>query len=312
MSEIITIPNEVDIDGYTYYQISIKLPLRSYVIKKRYSEFESLVINLCHSLGINTRDFPYQLPAKRINWLNKSGIIHERKVELCKFLNDVIRDTSIQNNRELLEFLQLPINFRFNNDLFKQDLPALTADASAITPDSWLEIYRKLKSEIQQSFTNSSIQEKIQSRDKVNRVYQPLLNELSHSLRKLKLDNSEIQRRHGLLSQLQGSLQQILTNDLHGSTISKRVLGGQIQAGETNQTLALSNEELLQQQKQVHKTQDQELEQLRLLISKQRQIGEIINTEVEEQNNMLDKFNEEVENASDKVKKARARARNIN
>ncbi|RLV89496.1 Vacuolar morphogenesis protein [Spathaspora sp. JA1] len=311
MSEIITITNEVEIDGSTYYQISIKLPLRSYVIKRRYSEFELLVTNLSNNLGINPRDFPYQLPAKRINWLNKSGVIEERKVELCKFLNDVIRDTSIQNNRDLLEFLQLPINFRFNNDVFKQDLSGLTADVNSITSDSWLEIYRKLKSEIHSSYNVSTIQEKIHTRDKINRVYQPAIVKLLQCLSTNKLDASEIQRRKTLITQLQDNLEEILTNDLHKTATPKRVLGEQKQAGETNQTIALSNQDLLQQQKQIHQAQDQELEQLRVLISKQRQIGEIINAEVEEQNYMLDKFNDEIEVSSDKVTRARQRARNI-
>ena len=82
-------------------------------------------------------------------------------------------------------------------------------------------------------------------------------------------------------------------------------------ASETNDTLPLNNQELLQQQIQIHKNQDQELYELRKLIQRQRELGELINTEVEEHNELLDGFEHEVENAAAKVKSARLRARKI-
>ena len=97
-------PHDIEIGGSTYYQINIKLPLRSFTIKKRYLEFQQLVLDLSRNLGIDSRDFPYELPGKRINWLNKTSIVEERKVGLAEFLNNLIQDSTLQNEREVLSF----------------------------------------------------------------------------------------------------------------------------------------------------------------------------------------------------------------
>lgn len=322
INNVISIPNDIEIGGATYYQINIKLPLRSFIVKRRYSDFEQLITNLCNTLGINTKDFPYQLPAKRINWLNKKeSLVQERKLQLTTFLTQIIKDKSLQNEPLVLEFLQLPINFRFNNDLFKDGNNDLTIDeTSVITPENWLQLYRSLRQEIQECQIPSSIQEKIKTKDKINRVYQPTITKLLDSLSSLSISNQEREKRTTLINQLQSNIDTIANSQLQqpsqrdGLTNSKRVLGAPMvndPPRETSQTIPLSNTELLQQQIQIHKQQDQEAEQLRYLIARQRNIGELIHNEVEEQNLLLDRFNEEVEVASEKVKQARYRARKI-
>ena len=109
-----------------------------------------------------------------------------------------------------------------------------------------------------------------------------------------------------MVSQLQESIDNLLVQEVPRS---KRVLGGAVK--ETPETLPLNNKELLQHQVQIHQNQDKELDQLRVLIARQKQIGELINAEVEEQNEMLDRFNEEVDYTSSKIKQARRRAKKI-
>lgn len=293
----ITIPTETDIEGSTYYQIDIKLPLRSYSIKKRYSDFEQLVDTLCHELGIDHKDFPYALPGKRINWLNKYNVIEERKRGLTEFLNGMINDRSLQNEREFISFLQLPKNFKF------QDRPQ-------VNDKNWHELYRKVKTELFEVSTTygSNI---IKLKEQIRKNIQPSITDLITSS---AIENkAESQRRRDLISQLQSKIDEMLIQpqQLNGKGFS-RVLGGSGQAAkETEDTLALNNKELLQHQVQIHQTQDQELDQLRKIIARQRQIGETISAEVEEQNAMLDKFNEEVEQTTDKIKQARRRTRKI-
>ena len=106
-----------------------------------------------------------------------------------------------------------------------------------------------------------------------------------------------------MVSQLQESIDNLLVQKVPRS---KRVLGGAVK--ETPETLPLNNKEL-QHQVQIHQNQDKELDQLRVLIARQKQIGELINAEVEEQNEMLDRFNEEVDYTSSKIKQARRRAK---
>lgn len=286
----IRIPTEIDIDGSTYYQIDIKLPLRSYSIKKRYSDFEQLVDSLCNDLGINHKDFPYTLPGKRINWLNKYNVIEERKTGLADFLNGMINDRSLQNEREFISFLQLPKNFKF------QDRPQ-------VNNENWHELYRKVKSDLLDlSKTGLNV---IKLKEQIRKTIQPSITDLITS--SATEDKAESQRRRDMISQLQSKIDEMLMPQQQ-STFS-RVLGGETK--ETEDTLPLNNQELLQHQVQIHQSQDQELEELRKIIARQRQIGETISTEVEEQNAMLDKFNEEVEQTTDKIKQARRRTRKI-
>ncbi|KAG2731329.1 hypothetical protein G9P44_005745 [Scheffersomyces stipitis] len=337
MSEIISIPTTSTHGGATYYHVAIKLPLRSLTVQRRYSEFEDLVNGLCDNLGINVKDFPYELPSKRINWFksNTQNIISERKAELSRFLNQAIRDSTIQNSALLHKFLSLPVNFRFNSNLFNNNVnesthsSVLSLDEGSIDESNWLEVLRVLRFSIQDSdvsANNAKIGDKIQIRDKINKLFQPcfvkLLSTLNGKLKK-ELPTDEFSRRQALLKEIQANLQHLVstvnsnyahmpgTFDIGGRNSpseSRRVLGG---PKETKDTVGLSNQDLLQQQVQIHRQQDQEVEQLRMIISRQRQIGEMINAEVEEQNAMLDQFNEEVERASDKVQSARNRARNI-
>ncbi|KAI5964558.1 hypothetical protein KGF57_001050 [Candida theae] len=296
----IAIPTEIDIDGSTYYQIDIKLPLRSYSIKKRYSDFEQLVDTLCHDLGINHKDFPYTLPGKRINWLNKYNVIEERKRGLTDFLNGMINDRSLQNEREFLNFLQLPKNFKF------QDRPQ-------VNNENWHELYRGVKTELF-DLSNTYGSNVIKLKEQIRKSIQPSINDLITSSG--VEDKTESSRRRSMISQLQSKIDEMLIQQPRQSSAGafSRVLGGDggaVNAKETEDTLPLNNKELLQHQVHIHQTQDQELEQLRKIIARQRQIGETINAEVEEQNAMLDRFNEEVEQTTDKIKQARRRTRRI-
>ncbi|KAI5956746.1 hypothetical protein KGF54_000363 [Candida jiufengensis] len=284
----ITIPSELNIDGSTYYQINVKLPLRSYTLKKRYSDFEGLVNNLCHNIGINTKDFPYQLPGKRINWLNKHNVIEERKKELSHFLNQIIQDKSLQNESEVLHFLQLPKSFKFQDR------------AKIENNDNWYETYRNLKNDLAGE-NNENI---LRLKERITRNYYPVMSDLINSSKVANIEESA--KRTNMINQLQNKINELLLNQPKQKQNVSRILGK-----ETEETLPLNNQELLQHQIQTHQTQDKELEQLRIMIARQKQIGESINQEVEEQNYLLDKFNGEVEEATDKIKQARRRARKI-
>lgn len=324
MTDLITIPEASTVSGVTYYHISIKLPLRSFTTKRRYSEFQDLVYKLSGDLGINVSDFPYQLPSKRIKWFKGESVVEERKELLVIFLNSIVRDLELQNNPLVHNFLLTPVNFKFNNNMFKPKDKEfnLNIELEGIDDDNWLEVYRSLKSGVDSERTSedgilgSNIADKIQTINKINRVFQPCLVNLTKSLDSSKLVDPEKSRRQTILRELQGNLDQLLlsldpkepTNSAREFGKSRRVFG---QPVETKETISLNNNELLQQQTQIHKQQDHEVEQLRKIIQRQRQIGQAIHTEVEEQNNLLDQFNEEVDVTTGKLKEARRRAKKI-
>lgn len=330
MSDIISIPLATSSDGVVYYQIHVNLPLRSYTVQRRYNEFEKLVSQLARDIGVDVNDLPYQLPGKR--WFRRlNEIVEERRLELAKLLNEFIKNSQCQNNHILLKFLQLPINFRFNKQIFQPNISntSILIDSSQIDESNWLEIYRNLKSCIQESTTKS--QDKFKIRELINRDFQPCLKKLQTSLEKFgnKLDLEEFDRRQTLLKSLTHQLETLRQDNQYKSDSSfinasaafgstkqsaRRIFGSQSPPNdvkETKDTIELSNQELLQKQIQIHKMQDQEVEQLRHLISRQRQLGELIHSEVEDQNNMLDAFHNELDTTESKLNNARRRAKKI-
>lgn len=311
--------------GVTYYTIQLKLPLRTISVDRRFQEFESLYNDLCRDLGINRNDFPYELPKKRLNWLHSGEFLaNERKPELEKWLNLVIRDSSIHNLSALEEFLRVPQNFKFEPLMFRESSGGLQVSAGEVDDLNWLEIHRQLTAAINLALPQD-VTERMKIRSMITKTYLPLAHRLESSLGLSKLKSNELERRKALIRQtildikslsdsltsrnidspVPGAFSSLPRQTLLGG--SKRVFGG----GETKDTVNLSNEELLQQQIQIHQKQDQEVEQLRQIVARQRQLGAAIGNEVDEQNEMLDQFGDDIDNVTVKLDKARQRAKKI-
>lgn len=327
---IISIPDYLENNGTVYYLINVKLPLRSISVRRRYSDFVELVRGLSDDLGLSTGDFPYRLPPKTSIFSSKKTITDQRKGLLGAFLNNVVRDRDLQNRPKVHQFLQLPKNFSISRDLFKDDdVPLndtkfLISDSDAdILADQWLMYLRIVKSSISKLDRSSALSARAETREHVQKYVRPNVEKLARSLTNLGhsggISKNELTARTARLSQVQDDIEDILTNreDLFREATNGR-LGGRVfgrpsnyTPQETNETVGLDDRELFQQQKQVHKEQDQEIEQLRKIIARQRQIGEAINHEVEEQNEILDRFSEEVDYSSSKLQNARARAKKV-
>lgn len=327
---IISIPGYLERNGTIYYNVNVKLPLRSISVQRRYSDFMELVNGLCDDLGLSTNDFPYRLPPKTSVFATKKSIAELRKVLLSDFLNNVVRDRDLQNRPKVHQFLQLPKNFNISRDLFKDenellnDTKFLISDSDvSISADQWLLYFRIVKSSINKLDRSSTLTARAESREQIQKYIRPNVEKLARSLTKLAraggVPKKELNARTGWLSQVQDDIESILANreDLFHESANGRLVGrvfgrpSNYTPQETNETVGLDDRELFQQQIQIHKEQDQEVEQLRKVIARQRQIGEAINQEVEEQNEMLDRFSEEVDYSSNKLQNARARAKKI-
>mmetsp|Transcript_606 Transcript_606/g.672 ORF Transcript_606/g.672 Transcript_606/m.672 type:complete len:345 (-) Transcript_606:197-1231(-) len=340
-NEVITIPTtSISKDNVVFYNVNIKMPLRSTSVLRRYSEFSHLVDQLCYDIGINNKDFPYKLPLKASIWsmTNKNAVVSERQTELALFLNQVLRDKDLQNHPLVHEFLQLPTSFKVTTSMLERKskdasiTELVIPDAQGLDSHKWLEYSRLFKyhiNELRESYSSSgNIGMKVDIRDKINKIIKPNLIQLSHSLTNLlnhhKIDKREYNKRHDIIESLKsdldglfGELDALNSKNSNKQTLfsnSRRVLGRantSDNAEETNDTLPLNNQELLQQQIQIHQQQDQDVAQLRKLIQRQREIGQTINTEVEEQNELLDQVNQDVDRTTDRLREARKRARNI-
>lgn len=334
MNKVVNIDKTNIKNDVTYYNICIKIPLRLIVVERRYSEFEELVQKLSKYLGIRQKDFPYKLPPK-VSWFqnNSEAVINRRKVELSRFLDSVVKDQAIQNIDILHKFLELPNNFKFKPALFKeagtQNID-VNIDEENIDSRNWTEVLNILRvniGDLKEAFSSdSSTKSKINIKDEIHKSIQPGLLKLENSLKKSSLEvlsdeqlrrKSKLQKLKEDVTHLESTIDQFqdrknleplkLSDSL--KRFSKREIGSN--ATETSATVGVNNQNLLSNQIQIHKQQDEELELLRKVIARQREIGELINNEVEEQNELLDSFNQEVDSASDKINSARRRARKI-
>lgn len=317
----ISIPDTTVDNNVTFYCIKISLPLRSISVSRRYTDFVNLTDGLCRDLGISRKDFPYPLPPKAGLFGSKSTVIADRKVRLSTFLNSVIRDREVQNSPRVHRFLELPVNFRFTTDHFKELGKNVSGigDSDGIDSLQWLSYFRHVRSSISALPKPTDLGSRLETRESLSKNILPSLEKLSSSLGALAdsgaIDKSELSKRTALLLGLQAEIEKHTATGSN-TTVPQTTLGRIFSMAreppqETDKTMALDNRQLLQQQQLVHKQQDQELEQLRKIIGRQKQIGEAIHREVEEQNEMLDEFSAEVEASSDKLKSARSRARQI-
>lgn len=322
----VTIPEAYVAGNVTFYSIKISLPLRSISVSRRYSEFYALTDTLCRELGINQKDFPYPLPPKGSIFHTKASLIAERKIRLAAYLNGIIRDRELQNSPSVHRFLELPVNFRFTAEHFKtatekeyNNKTIFNYDDTSVDDVQWLSYFRQMRSAVSALPKTSDLASQLEAHESVNQYIGPNLGKLASSLQILAasgaIDLSEVSKRTALLLRLEAEVEEKLSrgsSESQNRTTLRRVFAmSESPPQESNRTMTLNNQQLLQQQQHVHQKQDQELEQLRKIIGRQRQIGEAIHREVEEQNEMLDEFTAEVEASSDKLQSARSRARQI-
>ena len=83
--------------------------------------------------------------------------------------------------------------------------------------------------------------------------------------------------------------------------------GGRVLGKETSETREMDNEGVLQLQKQKMADQDMDVDELRKIIQRQRELGVAINQELEVQNEMLKMVDEDVDRVQGKIDVAKKR-----
>ncbi|OBA22273.1 hypothetical protein METBIDRAFT_31198 [Metschnikowia bicuspidata var. bicuspidata NRRL YB-4993] len=327
---VISIPSYKDENGVAYYDINVRLPLRSITTSKRYSDFVSLQKSICAELGISQADFPYSLPPKSGIFANKHAVALERQATLAEFLERLIKDRDMQNSEILHEFLELPPKFKFTSDFFKDgnedsnpdEKFLIIEDSQQISRMQWLTYLKAVRVVVESLENSGHLAAKLANREKATKYIRPNMEKLTEALQHMSQEDIisplEFKQRTSMLSSLQSQMEQLVMDKPFASSpetnvkLSKRVF---YQASnppiETPKTLPLSNKALLQHQQQIHTDQDRELEALRKIIARQREIGETINKEVEEQMEILDSFSNEVDTSGDKIRSARERVKKI-
>ena len=137
---------------YTLYNITLRLPLRSFILQKRYSDFDTLNSNLTAQAGSQP---PVPLPSK--SWFTRTisspALTEERRKDLEAYLVGIneAEDGRWRATSAWRSFLNLPGNSGTRGGL-ASDLPnALNGPGGtqALTdPVVWLDHHRDLKSQI--------------------------------------------------------------------------------------------------------------------------------------------------------------------
>ncbi|KAJ3326137.1 hypothetical protein HDV06_000013 [Boothiomyces sp. JEL0866] len=304
---------------HTVYIISIRGPVKSWTVTKRYSEFDEL-----HKKLLEIQTPPCELPKKTLmNFTNE--VIKERQEGLAVYLQTLLysKDTTWRRSKPWQEFLGLPDTTVVNQ--------INLLSVNQIEPAKWIQEYESLVSFISEirtflvnkeryvkgGDTSAAQANKIQAMKGLRQV-EEIVGNLEASLKdpatKNSLSAGEISRRFDLLNNIKATAKQIQSESSsvpapnveisQPSTQSPRSTRKFGVAQETERTRNLDNQDLLQLQSQEMKMQDNQLDSLAQIIKRQKEIGLTISNELDAQNAMLEQVDEGVSRVETTMKTA--------
>lgn len=353
----ISVPNTTvagDSKPYTVYNITLRLPLRSFTVQKRYSDFLTLHSSLSDQVGTAP---PASLPAK--SWFSKSvsnpELTEERRHTLELYLQTInnIEDSRWRTTSAWRAFLNLPTSFANTTSSKAGALHSvITGPGGGGAPITdavvWLDCHRDLKTQLQDarlSLTNRDQASTPQKQHEAGAAAKGSLVKAGSMIAALeegltniqkvvdggwggqKLGEGEIRRRRDLIASAKKDkegLENLLTamvtkskldtavasyqdtQNLMG-TSSKPRAGGRVLGKETAETRELDNQGVVQLQKQKMADQDLDVEELRKIVHRQKELGIAINQELEVQNDMLRMVDEDVDRVQGKIDIAKRR-----
>ncbi|KAK2802622.1 hypothetical protein FQN51_004415 [Onygenales sp. PD_10] len=338
---------------YTLYNITIRLPLRTFTVPKRYSEFLTF-----HSVLISQSTSPPPAPLPGKSWFTNTNsnptYREQRRQGLEKYLRAINEadDPQWRNSTAWRAFLNLPSAALSNASSHANNLHAAATAPGAVgghaapitDPTTWLDCHRDVKSQLHEARLHLTRRDQAstpqkqhecsaQAKSSLVRVG-TLLAGLDDGLKNLgdgsafggsKLGSGELRRRKDLLASakkekdgLENLLNAMTTKsklDAAVATVQDKeaLVGaskprpGRILGKETDETRELDNEGVLQLQKQIMENQDLGLEELRKVVARQKELGIMINNELELQNEMFGMVDEDVDRVKRKAQVAKKR-----
>nr|XP_020658682.1 syntaxin-8 isoform X3 [Pogona vitticeps] len=188
-----------------------------------------------------------------------------------------------------------------------------------MAPDPWLSMYDST------CRTAQEVAEKIQERNRYQRNGESTTKNLKektdrlkdllfHSVSTRQITQLEGDRRQNLVDELLTRHRQLQASFKNEGTepdvIRSSLMAGGVRQGVTNpwlveepeETRGLGFHEIQQQQKRIIEEQDSGLDALSSILSRQKQMGQEIGNELEEQNEIIDDLANLVENTDDKLR----------
>ncbi|KAJ3315581.1 hypothetical protein HDV04_001995 [Boothiomyces sp. JEL0838] len=304
---------------HTAYIISIRGPVKSWTVTKRYSEFDEL-----HKKLLDIQTPPCELPKKTLmNFTNE--VIKERQEGLAVYLQTLLysKDPVWRRSKPWQDFMGLP------ETTIVDPINLLTVNQ--IDPAKWLQEYESLISFISEiktfllnkerfvkgGDTSAAQASKIQAMKGLRQVDE-IVGKLEASLKEPATKNSlsagEINRRFDLLNNVKATAKQIQSDFSSAPSTTVEYSQPSMQsprstrkfgvAQETERTRNLNNQELLQLQTQEMKMQDNQLDSLVQIVRRQKEIGQTISNELDAQNVILEQVDDGVSRVETTLKTA--------
>ncbi|SLM37303.1 Target SNARE coiled-coil domain [Lasallia pustulata] len=324
---------------YTVYDISLRLPLRSFTVQKRYSDFTALHSALASQAGAPP---PATLPQK--SWFSRTtsnpGLTEERRKGLESYLRTIneVDDARWRSTSAWRSFLNLPVSTNSNTASVLHS--AITTGTSVTDPVVWLDCHRDLKSLLydarlqltrRDQAASAQAQHECSAQAKKSLVRAgTMIITLERGLKEegWDLGDGEIRRRKDLVGSAKKEkegLEDLLNAMVAKSQLDKTVASvadktalvgkaskqGRVLGKETSKTRELDNQGVLQLQKQLMEEQDLDVEELAKVVRRQRELGVAIQEELAVQKDMLELLDEDVTRVSGKVDVVRKRVDQI-
>lgn len=346
----ISIPNAQTLNNpkpHTIYNITLRLPLRSYTQQKRYSDFTDLHSALITQAGAAP---PALLPSK--SWFTRTTsspeLTEERRKGLEAYLITInsSEDERWRNTSAWRTFLNLPSSNSSKSSLSQGLHSAMNGGAPITDPVIWLDHHRDLKSQLhdarlnltrrdQASTAQAQHEASAQAKKCLVRAGTMIgsldtgLQNLSSPRSNSSLGEGELRRRRDLLSSAKREkegLENLLTamaaktavdqtvaatvadkSSLLNGSANKQPTSRRVLGKETEKTRALDNQGVLQLQKQLMQEQDEDVTVLARAVARQKELGIQIQEELEVQQGLLEMLDEDATRVQGKMDVARKR-----
>ncbi|KAL9112366.1 MAG: hypothetical protein Q9187_007777 [Circinaria calcarea] len=331
---------------YTVYNISLRLPLRSFTIQKRYSDCTTLHSALTAQAGAPP---PASIPAK--SWFSSTThnpeLTEQRRKGLEAYLKTIneIDDARWRDTSAWRTFLNLPSNLSSKSSVASTLHSAISNNGPVTDPVVWLDCHRDLKVQLHNArlhltqrdqASNAQAQHESGAQAKKCLVKAgTMIASLDQGLKSQddwgseKLGEGEVRRRRDLVASarkekdtLESLLNAMVAKSRVDATVEdKKALitspsshahpgtakPGRVLGKETKRTRELDNQGVLQLQQQMMEEQDEDVRALLQAVTRQKELGVAIQEELVVQNQMLGMLDEDVTRVEGKINVARKR-----
>jgi len=347
---------------HTAYIISLRLPLRSFTITKRFSDFLALHSALTSQAGAPP---PVSPPPKTYfkSSTHNPELAESRRQALQTYLQTIGShvDWRWRETPAWRAFLNLPSSVSQKSSIATSLHSTLTSSSAPITdPVVWLDCHRDVKGLLQEARIQITRRDQagggnVQAQHEASAAAKKslvkaggMIQALAEGLKRSgeewgaeRLGEGEVRRRRDLVASarkekdsLDGLLNAMAAKASVDASLADKdalvglsapgpnsnggahggkahVSSGRVLGKETARTRELDNSGVLALQKQMMVEQDEDVSVLAAAVRRQRELGEEINRQLVEQNEMLGMLDEDVTRVKGKVDVARKRVNKI-